>query len=46
MPQIRDLEASVEMLSGGKDEALSTMRKILKGASNLFYAETALTAKV
>ncbi|KAH9844049.1 uncharacterized protein C8Q71DRAFT_26635 [Rhodofomes roseus] len=28
--RIRDLEASVEMLSGGKDEALATMRKVLK----------------
>lgn len=30
--QIRDLEASVEILSGGKDAALAEMRKILKGA--------------
>lgn len=29
--QIRDLEASVEILSGGKDEALSQLRKVLKG---------------
>ena len=29
--QIRDLEASVEILSGGKDEALSQRRKVLKG---------------
>ncbi|KZT12981.1 uncharacterized protein LAESUDRAFT_754012 [Laetiporus sulphureus 93-53] len=28
--RIRDLEASVEILSGGKDEALTQMRKILK----------------
>jgi hypothetical protein len=29
--QIRDLEARVEILSGGKDEALGEMRNILKG---------------
>lgn len=29
--QIRDLEARVELLSGGKDEAMSEMRNILKG---------------
>ncbi|KAI0676867.1 hypothetical protein C8Q78DRAFT_50817 [Trametes maxima] len=28
--RIRDLEASVEILSGGKDEALSQLRKVLK----------------
>ncbi|CAL1702249.1 unnamed protein product [Somion occarium] len=28
--RIRDLEASVEILSGGKDEALTQMRKIMK----------------
>ncbi|KAK7695687.1 hypothetical protein QCA50_000323 [Cerrena zonata] len=28
--RIRDLEASVEILSGGKDEALNQMRKIMK----------------
>lgn len=34
--QIRDLEASVEILSGGKDEALSQLRKVLKGTSVTF----------
>lgn len=29
--KIRDLEARVEILSGGKDEALGEMRNILKG---------------
>jgi len=29
--QIRDLEARVEILSGGQDEALSEMRNMLKG---------------
>jgi hypothetical protein len=29
--QIRDLEARVELLSGGKDEAMDKMRSILKG---------------
>jgi hypothetical protein len=29
--QIRDLEARVEILSGGKDEALGEMRNMLKG---------------
>lgn len=29
--QIRDLEARVEILSGGQDEALGEMRNILKG---------------
>jgi hypothetical protein len=29
--QIRDLEARVEILSGGQDEAISEMRNILKG---------------
>jgi hypothetical protein len=32
--QIRDLEASVEILSGGKDAALAEMRKLLKGSSS------------
>lgn len=45
MLQIRDLEATVDMLSGGKDEALSTMRKILKGAFNPFCVDTELTAR-
>lgn len=31
--RIRDLEASVEILSGGKDEALNQMRKIMKGTT-------------
>ncbi|KAI0771869.1 hypothetical protein BD413DRAFT_475186 [Trametes elegans] len=32
--RIRDLEASVEILSGGKDEALSQLRKVLKDLMN------------
>lgn len=32
--RIRDLEASVEILSGGKDEALGHLRKILKDLMN------------
>lgn len=32
MRQIRDLEARVEILSGGKDEALGEMRNMLKGS--------------
>ncbi|KZT72599.1 hypothetical protein DAEQUDRAFT_663954 [Daedalea quercina L-15889] len=40
--RIRDLEASVEMLSGGKDESLSTMRKILKGAYDLMHENQVL----
>ena len=31
--QIRDLEARVEILSGGKDEVAGEMRNILKGKS-------------
>lgn len=33
--RIRDLEASVEILSGGKDEALSQLRKVLKGMNEM-----------
>lgn len=34
--QIRDLEARVEILSGGKDEALNEMRNVVKGTRFLF----------
>lgn len=30
--KIRDLEARVEILSGGKDEALGEMRNMVKGS--------------
>ncbi len=39
--QIRDLEASVEILSGGKDEALSQLRKVLKGMNSVYTSELA-----
>ena len=32
--QIRDLEARVEILSGGKDEVVGEMKNILKGRSS------------
>ena len=35
--QIRDLEARVEILSGGKDEALGEMRNMVKGLYFISY---------
>jgi hypothetical protein len=39
-PQIRDLEARVEILSGGQGEALAEIRSILRGASPPYVGNT------